>query len=96
MKIEIKNISKSFGELKANSEIKISINEGIHALLGENGAGKSTLVKIISGQITPDSGEIVIDNSKLILGSPKESINCLLYTSPSPRDGLLSRMPSSA
>jgi ABC-type uncharacterized transport system ATPase subunit len=33
MKIEIKNISKSFGELKANSEIKISINEGIHALL---------------------------------------------------------------
>ena len=74
MKIEIKNISKSFGELKANSEIKISINEGIHALLGENGAGKSTLVKIISGQITPDSGEIVIDNSKLILGSPKESI----------------------
>ena len=37
-------------------------------------AGKSTLVKIISGQITPDSGEIVIDNSKLLLGSPKESI----------------------
>tara|TARA_Y100001970_G_scaffold148474_1_gene182334 strand:+ start:1813 stop:2334 length:522 start_codon:yes stop_codon:yes gene_type:complete len=74
MKIEIKNISKSFGEIRANSEIKISINEGIHALLGENGAGKSTLVKIISGQITPDSGEIIIDNSKLILGSPKESI----------------------
>ena len=74
MKIEIKNISKSFGDLKANSEINISISSGIHALLGENGAGKSTLVKIISGQLNPDNGEIVIDSSKLQLGSPKESI----------------------
>ncbi|MBA47137.1 MAG: hypothetical protein CL893_03510 [Dehalococcoidia bacterium] len=75
MKIEIKNISKKFGNLVANSEINISINNGIHALLGENGAGKSTLVKIISGQIAPDNGEILIDREKLILGSPIESIN---------------------
>ena len=75
MKIEIKNISKAFGNLVANSEINISINNGIHALLGENGAGKSTLVKIISGQIAPDNGEILIDGEKLILGSPIESIN---------------------
>jgi len=74
MKIEIKNISKTFGNLIANSEISISINNGIHALLGENGAGKSTLVKIISGQISPDQGEILIDGKRLILGSPKQSI----------------------
>ena len=74
MKIEIKNISKTFGDLIANSEISISINNGIHALLGENGAGKSTLVKIISGQITPDYGEILINGDPLILGSPKKSI----------------------
>jgi len=74
MKIEIKNISKTFGDLIANSEISISINNGIHALLGENGAGKSTLVKIISGQIAPDQGEILIDDKSLLLGSPKQSI----------------------
>ena len=71
MKIEIKKITKNFGDLKANSEISISINKGIHALLGENGAGKSTLVKIISGQILPDQGNIFIDNNEVILGSPK-------------------------
>ncbi len=75
MKIEIKNISKTFGDLIANSEINISIDDGIHALLGENGAGKSTLVKIISGQISPDKGKILIDGKNLILGSPVESIN---------------------
>jgi len=75
MKIEIKNISKTFGDLAANSEINISIDDGIHALLGENGAGKSTLVKIISGQIAPDKGEILIDGKNLVLGSPVESIN---------------------
>ena len=74
MKIEINNISKTFGDLKANSEISISINNGIHALLGENGAGKSTLVKIISGQIAPDQGEILINDKSLQLGSPKQSI----------------------
>ena len=60
MKIELKNISKSFGSLEANKEISISISGGIHALLGENGAGKSTLVKIISGQLNPDKGSILI------------------------------------
>ena len=74
MKIEIKKITKNFGDLKANSEISISINKGIHALLGENGAGKSTLVKIISGQMSPDYGEIFLNGDKLILGSPKESL----------------------
>ncbi len=75
MKIELKNISKSFGSLKANKEISISISGGIHALLGENGAGKSTLVKIISGQLNPDKGSILISDKKINLGSPKIAIN---------------------
>ena len=75
MKIEIINIYKSFGNLTANSNINISIESGIHALLGENGAGKSTLVKIISGQLNPDKGKIMIDNNYLKLGSPKTSVD---------------------
>ena len=74
MNIEIKNISKSFGSVEANKNINLELKSGIHALLGENGAGKSTLVKIISGQILPDQGNIFIDNNEVILGSPKNSI----------------------
>tara|TARA_B110000438_G_scaffold113051_1_gene110873 strand:+ start:684 stop:2120 length:1437 start_codon:yes stop_codon:yes gene_type:complete len=74
MKIQIKNLSKSFGDLQANKNINLSLDSGIHALLGENGAGKSTFVKIISGQLTPDSGEIIINGKNIGLGSPKDSI----------------------
>ena len=74
MKIQIKNLSKSFGNLKANKNINLSLDSGIHALLGENGAGKSTFVKIISGQLTPDSGEIIINGENINLGSAKDSI----------------------
>ena len=75
MKIEINNISKSFGNVDANKNIYLKLSSGIHALLGENGAGKSTLVKIISGQILPDKGNILINDKEVILGSPRSSIN---------------------
>ena len=75
MKIQIKNISKSFGNVHANKNIDLEIKSGIHALLGENGAGKSTLVKIISGQFAPDNGQILINETPIRLGSPKESIS---------------------
>ena len=76
MKIEFKNISKSFGETIANSEISFSINSGsIHAVIGENGAGKSTLIKILSGQILPDQGSIKLGNKKMLLGSTIEATN---------------------
>ena len=46
--LELKNISKTFGTFKANSNISLSIKQGeVHAILGENGARKSTLMKII-------------------------------------------------
>ncbi len=69
------NISKSFGEIKANDNITFSVNYGeIYALLGENGAGKSTLVNMLSGVYTPDSGEIYVHDKKLRFSSPGDSI----------------------
>ena len=59
--IKIKDISKSFPGVKANSNISFDINEGsIHAIVGENGAGKSTLMKILYGMVKPDFGEIYV------------------------------------
>jgi len=60
--IEIKNITKKFGAVQALSAVDLRIFSGeVHALLGENGAGKSTLMKILSGILTPTSGEILIE-----------------------------------
>ena len=57
--LEINNITKSYGDLKANDDISLNIKpSSIHALLGENGAGKSTLVKVIYGSLMPDRGEM--------------------------------------
>ena len=57
--LEIQNITKSYGDLKANDDISFNIKPAsIHALLGENGAGKSTLVKVVYGSLMPDLGEM--------------------------------------
>src|SRR5690606_7808944 len=59
--IEIKNVQKSFGGVKALKDVNLKFEAGeIHALLGENGAGKSTLMKIISGALSKDGGTIRI------------------------------------
>jgi len=73
--IEMKNISKTFGTLKANDHINLSVyNNEVHALLGENGAGKSTLMNMLSGIYTPDEGEIFMYGKQVSFSSPKDSI----------------------
>ncbi len=70
MILEIKNVSKSFGGIKALKNINFSVKEGeIHALIGPNGAGKTTLLNIISGIEKMDSGDIRFKNFS-IKGKP--------------------------
>ncbi len=72
--IELKNISKYFGNNAANKDINLSVNHGeILAILGENGSGKTTLMNMIAGIYFPDSGEILIDGEKAVIASPKDA-----------------------
>lgn len=71
-RLEMKNITKHFGGVKALTNVSFSVRPGeIHALVGENGAGKSTLMKILSGAYKRDAGEICIDGESVNINSPK-------------------------
>jgi len=64
--LEIKNLKKSFGALKATDDVSITLNQGeIHALIGPNGAGKSTLIKQICGGLSSDSGSVIFNGKDL-------------------------------
>lgn len=59
--IEIKNISKAFGQNQVLDNISFTVNKGeALALTGASGAGKTTLMRIIAGLESPDSGEIIM------------------------------------
>ncbi|MEM7462111.1 MAG: ABC transporter ATP-binding protein [Pseudomonadota bacterium] len=69
--LEVRHIVKSFGPLKANDNVSLSVGSGeIHSLLGENGAGKSTLVKMLYGSLQPDTGEILWRGKPVSITSP--------------------------
>ncbi|HTP57727.1 MAG TPA: ATP-binding cassette domain-containing protein [Spirochaetia bacterium] len=75
MRVELRNIHKTFGQVHANRGITLDIpSSSIQGILGENGAGKSTLMKILSGFILPDSGEIALDGRTVVIQSPANAI----------------------
>jgi general nucleoside transport system ATP-binding protein len=75
MKVELRDIHKSFGPVKANVGISLVIPAGtIQGILGENGAGKSTLMKVLSGFIHADQGEILLDDKPVSINSPADAI----------------------
>ncbi|AHC52138.1 sugar ABC transporter ATP-binding protein [Sulfolobus acidocaldarius SUSAZ] len=72
--LEIRDVHKSFGAVKALDGVSMEINKGeVVALLGDNGAGKSTLIKIISGYHKPDRGDLIFEGKKVIFNSPNDA-----------------------
>ena len=101
--ISLKKVSKNYilnNKVKALRNINLGFELGkVYSIVGPSGSGKSTLLNILSLIDKPTSGNIKIDGKPIDFNNHdlNDKIRaCLLYTSPSPRDGLLSRMPSSA
>ena len=74
IKLELKNISKSFPGVKALDGVNIALRKGtVHAVMGENGAVKSTLMKIINGLYQRDEGQVILDGKEVHFSGPMES-----------------------
>ncbi len=72
--IQLKNITKRFGKVVANSNVNLTAYRGeILSILGENGSGKTTLMNMISGIYFPDEGQIFIDEKEAVITSPKDA-----------------------
>lgn len=72
--LSIKNLNKSFGGVQALNNVSLNVFPGeVHGLIGSNGAGKSTLIKILSGDIQRDSGEIIFKGTPFVVRDPQES-----------------------
>ena len=73
--IELRNITKHFGDVLANDHVSFSVPPGtIHAIVGENGAGKSTAMRIAYGFYTADGGEILINGQPQEIRTPHDAI----------------------
>ncbi|MEL5957492.1 sugar ABC transporter ATP-binding protein [Streptomyces sp. CLV115] len=69
--LALKDVSKSFGAVRALHEVSLSLCPGeIHALAGENGAGKSTLIKTLAGVHRPDGGQVLLDGRPVAFHGP--------------------------
>ena len=72
--LELRNVSKRFGSILANSHVDLTVKKGeILAILGENGSGKTTLMNMISGIYHPDEGEIFVNGEPATISSPRDA-----------------------
>jgi len=72
--LEVDGLRKKFGATTALRDVSLQLQENeVLALLGDNGAGKSTLIKILSGVVKPDAGEIKIDGEPVDIHSPHDA-----------------------
>jgi len=73
--LEIRNITKTFGDVVANNDVSFNVTKGtIHAIVGENGAGKSTIMRIVYGFYNADSGKVLIDGKQVDIRTPHDAI----------------------
>ena len=72
--LELKHITKSFGEVQVLKDITLTLKKGqILGLVGENGAGKSTMMNVLGGIYQKNSGEIFLDGAEYTPASPKDA-----------------------
>ena len=70
--LQMRGICKQYPGVRALSGADLEVRAGdVHVLLGENGAGKSTLMKILSGAVSPDAGEVLLGGARVDLGDPR-------------------------
>ena len=74
--VSFKNVTKTFGSVKANNEISLDIYKGeILSLLGENGSGKTTLMNMLAGIYAPDSGKMYVNGMEANIRSPQDAFD---------------------
>lgn len=78
MQLEVKDLSKSYGKLKALINVSFSMTEGVYGILGPNGAGKSTLINLLTDNIKRESGQIYV-NGVEIAQMKSEYLNYIGY-----------------
>jgi ribose transport system ATP-binding protein len=72
--LEATGIAKTYGAVVALRSASLAVRPGeVHALMGANGAGKSTLVKILTGNVKPDSGRILVRGRERTVHSPADA-----------------------
>lgn len=73
-RLELQGLSKSYGGVQSLADVSLDVRPGeVHGLVGENGAGKSTLVKIVTGAVTADAGNIYLDGDRLHVRHPRDA-----------------------
>ncbi|MDA3921299.1 MAG: ATP-binding cassette domain-containing protein [Salinisphaera sp.] len=79
--IELSNVGKVFGAIRALKDINLSVELGmVSCVLGDNGAGKSTLISIISGLYSPTEGDYLVDGEKKLFSSPRDALDLGIST----------------
>ena len=72
--LELRDISKSFGQVQALTDVDLEVRRGeVMALVGDNGAGKSTLIKTVAGIHGADSGQIFFEGQEVHVTGPRDA-----------------------
>ncbi len=72
--VELRDMQKSFGGIKAVDHVTIDLNPGeVVGVLGHNGAGKSVLMKMLSGALQRDGGQIFINGQEAVINNPRDA-----------------------